>query len=506
MSFAVAPPRRATVARASTPSGASQPLRVPLAALAALAACAELPASDPAAGEPALATRTAAVTPRGARVLAMDVGPGPGESRADAVAKAKAMGVTTVVLNYDWAQLEPAAFQYQAARLSADNAFFSTAPTAMSVVLNIRPIAGACRVVPPDLANLAWDDPVMTTRFGYLLTWIRGHLPNVTVQVMSVGTEVDSHFEAAGYPAYKVFFETARQNAKALWGAQLPVGVAITWGGLTTSGAEQAAILDLNERADHILTTYYGVDAGFQVKDPFAGPIADVYAALLAVESSAKTRGRPLDLLEAGYPTSAALGSSNAHQQAFVSTMFGLWDAYSPRIPTIVFNWEMDLDEYTSEVIAIGGWGGGGCQAPAGAPPARPAAPTVTPHGAAGTRTWQYYLVAVNSNGNSETGPIAATATGAAVLSSTNYNRLTWPAVPGATSYRVMRFASGGTPAATGQIASTSATTLDDVGQPSTTFVFQELIRTLGFRTHTTPITDKPALLQLGLEAHARGW
>ncbi len=476
-----------------------------LLALVALAACAdsEPPSLD---GAPAESGRSAAVVSRGSRVLAMDVGPGPGETRAQAVARAKAAGVTTVVLNYDWAELEPAPFQYQAAKLAADNAFFSTAPNQMSVVLNVRPVAGACRVVPPDLQNLAWSDPVMTTRFGYLLTWIRGHLPNVTVQVMSLGTEVDSHLQPSDYAAYKVFFEAGRANAKAQWGAQLPVGVAITWGSLTTPGAEQDAILDLNEHADHVLTTYYGIGGDLRVKDPYAGPVADVYAALWAIESSAKTRGRPLDILEAGYPTSAALGSSDAKQQTFVSTMFGIWDAYSPRIPTIVFNWEVDLSEYTSEVIAIGGWGGGGCQAPSGAPPAAPAAPTVTARGAPGTKTWQYYVVAVNANGNSETGAIASISNGAATLTSANFNRIAWAAVPGATSYRVMRFASGGVPVETGQIAATSATTVDDTGLPSSTFLFQEFIRTLGFRTHTTPILDKPALLQLGTEAHARGW
>jgi hypothetical protein len=328
----------------------------------------------------------------------------------------------------------------------------------------------------------------------------------VTVQVMSVGTEVDSHLAPTDYPAYKVFFEAARANAKAQWGATLPVGVAITWGSLTTPGAEQDAILDLNEHADHVLTTYYGIGGDLHVKDPYAGPVADVYAALWAVESNAKTRGRPLDLLEAGYPTSAALGSSNAAQQIFISTMFGIWDAYSPRITTVVFNWEMDLSEYTAEVVAIGGWGSGTCQAPAGSPPAAPAAPTVTARGTTGTRTWQYYVVAVNANGNSLPGAITTISNGAAALSAASYNRITWPAVPGATSYRVMRFSSGGAPSTTGQISSTTATTLDDPGLASSTYLFQEFIRTLGFRTHTTPITDKPALLQLGTEAHARGW
>jgi hypothetical protein len=491
-----------TIRGTAAATSSAMKLAGPFLILALLAACAD---SEPEA-LPEESVHAAAVIARGGRVLAMDVGPGPGETREAAVAKAKAAGVTTVVLNYDWVELEPAAFQYQAARLIADNAFFSTAPHAMSVVLNLRPIAGACRVVPPDLQNVAWSDPVMTTRFGYLLTWIRGHLPNVTVQVMSVGTEVDSHLAPADYPAYKVFFEAARSNAKAQWGAALPVGVAITWGALTTPGAEQAAILDLNEHADHVLTTYYGIGADLKVKDPYAGPVADVYAALWAVESSAKTRGRTLDLLEVGYPTSAALGSSNAKQQTFLSTMFGIWDAYYPRINTMVLNWEMDLSEDSAQVVSIGGWGSAACQAPAGSPPAAPAAPTVTGQGPSGTRTWQYYVVAVNANGNSLPGPIATLSSGAATLSSTSYHRLTWPAVPGATSYRVMRFASGGTPATTGQIAITAATTLDDTGLASSTYLFQEFIRTLGFRTSTTPITDKPALLQLGTEAHARGW
>jgi hypothetical protein len=478
--------------------------RVSTLTLAVLAAC--VPSAGDPAGEPINERETSsAVTARGPRVLAMDVGPGPGETLEAAVSKAKAAGVTTVVLNYDWNELEPAAFQYQNAKLIADNAFYATSPHAMSVVLNIRPIAGACRVVPPDLATLAWSDPVMTTRFGYLLTWIHGYLPSVTVQVMSIGTEIDAHLAPADYAAYKVFFEAARSNAKAQWGAALPVGTAVTWGSLTTPGPEQAAILDLDEHADRVLTTYYGINADLTVKDPYAGPVADVYAALLAIDGNVKTRGRTLDLIEVGYPTSAALGSSEAHQQVFISTMFGIWDAFYPRINTMVINWESDLSEYSAEAVAIGGWGGA-CQAPAGSPPATPHAPTVTPHGTAGSQTWQYYVVAVNGSGNSAPGAIATTTTGAASLSAASFNRLTWAPVAGATQYKVMRFEAGGTPAQTGLIATTAATTLDDVGLASSTFIFQEFLRTLGYRTSATPIIDKLGLTQIAAEAHARGW
>ena len=457
---------------------------------------------------PEVAAADQLVLPSGGRVLAMDVGPGPGETLGSAVAAARAAGVTTVVLNYDWAELEPAPFQYQGARLAADNAFYSTSPHAMSIVLNIRPIAGACRVVPPDLAAVAWNDPVMTTRFGYLLTWIRGHLTALDVKVMSIGTEVDTHLAPADYPAYKTFFEVARQNAKTQWGASLPVGVTVGRDSLAVPGPEQAAILDLNEHADHVLYTYYPLHPDFTVKDPYAGPIADTYAAFAAVDGNPKTAGRPIDLIEVGYPTSGALASSLAQQQSFVTAMFGIWDAYHPRIPTVVFNWEVDLSEQLAQLVAIGGWGGGSCQAPAGAPPGAPGAPTVTPQGASGSRTWQYYVVAVNGSGNSLPGPTGQTTTGAATLSGTSYNRISWAPVAGATQYKVMRLAAGGTPATTGLIATTTATTttFDDKGAASSTYTFQEFIRTLGYRTHTTPIVDKPGLTQIGIEAHARGW
>jgi hypothetical protein len=465
--------------------------------LLALAACVD-PTPDP-----AHAFETSAVTARGGRVLAMDVGPGPGETLDDAVTAAKAAGITTAVLNYNWNELEPSAFQYQSAKLAADNQYYAT--HAMSVVLNIRPVAGPCRVVPPDLANLAWNDPVMTTRFGYLLTWIHGYLPNVSVQVMSVGTEVDSHLALADYAPYKGFFEAARTQAKALWGSALPVGTAVTWGALATPGATQSAILDLDEHADRVLTTYYAVAADFTVKDPYAGPVTDIYSALAAVDGNPKTRGRTLDLIEIGYPTSAILHGSQAQQQVFLSTMFGIWDAYYPRINTMVINWEVDLSELSAEFVANSGWGGASCQ-PTGSVPSTPTAPTLALHGATGTHTWQYYILAGNATGSSAPGAITTITNGPAALSSTSFVHLTWAPVAGATQYKVMRLTSGGQPSQTGAIATTSATSFDDTGLAVPAFSLQEFLRTLGYRTSTTPVGDKLGFTQLATEAHARGW
>jgi hypothetical protein len=138
--------------------------------------------------------------------------------------------------------------------------------------------------------------------------------------------------------------------------------------------------------------------------------------------------------------------------------------------------------------------------------PAQPAAPTITSHAAAGTRTWQYFIVAANATGNSDPGAIGTLATGPDTLSASDPLRLIWAPVAGATQYKVMRLTSGGTPAQTGLVATTTATTLDDVGLAVPTFSFQEFLRTLGYRTSTTPIVDKLGFTQLATEAHARGW
>ena len=93
---------------------------------------------------------------------------------------------------------------------------------------------------------------------------------------------------------------------------------------------------------------------------------------------------------------------------------------------------------------------------------ANPGPPTVTPTGTAGTTTYNYMLVGRDSLGRSTAGGIVgATLTGNATLSATNYNALSWTAVPGATSYDVYKYAAGYAYV----LANTTATTLNDVGQ-----------------------------------------
>jgi len=96
---------------------------------------------------------------------------------------------------------------------------------------------------------------------------------------------------------------------------------------------------------------------------------------------------------------------------------------------------------------------------------ATPGAITVTNQGTPGGTTVTYKLVALLADGTTtEAGAASSTATSNATLSASNFNRLTWSAVTGATSYRVYRTVAPTSPNTTGIVYSGTALTVDDTG------------------------------------------
>ena len=59
-----------------------------------------------------------------------------------------------------------------------------------------------------------------------------------------------------------------------------------------------------------------------------------------------------------------------------------------------------------------------------------PGAPTVTPEGTAGATTYDYTVTATNVYGSTPASAVGSTTTGNATLSTTDYNLVSWPAVP----------------------------------------------------------------------------
>jgi hypothetical protein len=94
-----------------------------------------------------------------------------------------------------------------------------------------------------------------------------------------------------------------------------------------------------------------------------------------------------------------------------------------------------------------------------------PDAPTVTPQGTPGSTTWGYKVTAFSESGETMASTEGQTTTGAATLDGTNFNRLAWAEVDGASRYGVYRTTSGGTPSSTGKITEVDGTQFDDTGQ-----------------------------------------
>jgi hypothetical protein len=110
-------------------------------------------------------------------------------------------------------------------------------------------------------------------------------------------------------------------------------------------------------------------------------------------------------------------------------------------------------------------------------------APNVIPHGTPGSTHYNYIIVANNGAGHGRNSGEGFTTTGNFTLSVTNFNRITWDPVSGATSYSIYRTLGS----STGLVGTATSTTFDDTGfagdgtSPDDTSTSSRLPRTVWF-------------------------
>ena len=92
------------------------------------------------------------------------------------------------------------------------------------------------------------------------------------------------------------------------------------------------------------MTTYYPLKDDFSAKEP--GVVSQEIASLVSAYTD-----KPVYLLEAGYPSSASLGSSEEKQAQFVREMFKAWDIHRARLKIVNFIWLHDMS--SREVAAL---------------------------------------------------------------------------------------------------------------------------------------------------------
>jgi hypothetical protein len=84
------------------------------------------------------------------------------------------------------------------------------------------------------------------------------------------------------------------------------------------------------------MLTYYPLNADFSVREPQV--VHEDFAKLVELFPS-----KPIYILEAGYPSSPLLGSSEAKQADFVQEIFKAWDTYIGHIKLLDFLWLHDI-------------------------------------------------------------------------------------------------------------------------------------------------------------------
>ena len=84
------------------------------------------------------------------------------------------------------------------------------------------------------------------------------------------------------------------------------------------------------------LASYYPLKSNSDVKEPIV--VGYDFQTLVSLYP-----GQPIYIEQIGYPSSAALGSSNTKQSEFIQEVFKQWDVYPSQIQSITFTWLTDL-------------------------------------------------------------------------------------------------------------------------------------------------------------------
>lgn len=268
--------------------------------------------------------------PRGDRILVVDANEAEGETYGSVVARSQSIGVHRFNLSIQWDELETSPGTYQPAvnLLGIANTYYPEINAQISLM--IGPIDTNNDRRPSDLQGRAFDDPVVIQRFRALLDYVFTQIPNLELNVLSIGNEVDAllGMNQDAWRAYTTFLQEAQAYAQQLRPG-LRVGVKVTHNGLTGAAANLAQTL--NTESDVILTTYYPLKEDFTVEEPSV--VEPAFASI-----SAQYPTRPIWFMELGYPSSTACNSSEEKQAEFIRESFKAWDNHHKQITYISFS------------------------------------------------------------------------------------------------------------------------------------------------------------------------
>ncbi len=250
---------------------------------------------------------------------------------------AKAAGIGFVQLTPGWDDIEPAKGPYidPQSDLASAKAFYSA--EGLRVALAVSPLDTNINRMPSDLKGKPFNDPAVISRYNSMMNATIAKLDGVTLLDVSIGNEVDISLgnDNTKWAQYTDFYQQTKDYLKASH-PSLNVGVKATFYGLTRDNVQHLQML--NKNSDVILVTYYPLNPDTTVRDPSV--VKDDFNKICELYP-----GKEIYFLEAGYPSSPLLNSSDEKQAEFVNQTFAAWDEHKDQIKVVNFVYMHDVSQ-----------------------------------------------------------------------------------------------------------------------------------------------------------------
>lgn len=219
-------------------------------------------------------------------------------------------GVTFLVGNGEWAQLEPSPGQYDFNSVQQLTAVAGPANLPLSYTLRV--VNTIMRDVPKDLQRTSWSDEKMKSRLLKLIDALAPHLKG-HVRWFMLGYEIDGYFEkhAKEVEPFVELQGLATRRMKELI-PDVKVSTTLTF---TSLGELHGRFSALDRQMEFLSLTYLPLKPGFTVNDPSVLP-AD-FARMKEFAA-----GRKIVFQEIAYPTAPSTNGSQDKQAEFYRLAF----------------------------------------------------------------------------------------------------------------------------------------------------------------------------------------
>lgn len=277
------------------------------------------------------------VVERGTRLLGIGVNEGSiGFDKAFPVAQKS--GIQFVELPQQWDEIEPKPGKYTSQWLDIANAYYPQ--VGVRLVISLNPIDTTSWRVPEDLRGKPIDHPKVIARYKKAVDYVLSRLPDTKLVAFSIGNEIDGVLgaNAARWSQYERFFKATADYVRRKI-PDVPVGAKAMLP--SAIGDLRQEVQAVNQHADALFLTYYPLNSDFSVKPPRV--VHDDISTVVKISA-----GKPIYLLEAGYPSSPHLGSSQQRQAEFIQEIFKVWDQHHAQVRAVNFIWLHDIS--TAEV------------------------------------------------------------------------------------------------------------------------------------------------------------